>query len=364
MTGARISGAQAWLVDLPVEQVRTDAIQSFVKQETILVHLECEDGHTGTGYAYTIGHGGRAVLELLRGDLLERVEGQDATRVEALWQDLFWARHALTVGPVSSLALAAIDTAVWDLAGQRTGLSLWRMAGGAQERVAVYDTEGGWLHLDVDDLVAGAEQSRDAGWRGVKLKVGRPSPAEDQQRVAAVREAVGPAFEIMVDANQSQSAGSAARLARLLEPVDVAWLEEPLPADDVAGHRRLAAETSVPVAVGESLYSPGQFAQYLEAGAADVVQVDAARVGGITPWLKVAHLAEALGRPVAPHFLMELHVSLAAAVPNGTLVEHIPQLRAVTRSEVDLRDGHAHPPDRPGLGIDWDWDRLDELRVA
>ncbi|MEE1823320.1 enolase C-terminal domain-like protein, partial [Streptomyces sp. BE20] len=126
------------------------------------------------------------------------------------------------------------------------------------------------------------------GWAGVKIKVGKPHAAEDAERLRAVREAVGPTLHIMTDANQSQNASSALRLARALEPYDPYWLEEPLPADDISGHARLAAATRIPVAVGESMYSLAQFRTYLEAGAASIVQVDAARVGGITPWLKVA----------------------------------------------------------------------------
>ena len=146
--------------------------------------------------------------------------------------------------------------------------------------------------------------------------------------------------------------------------VDLAWFEEPLPADDVSGHAFLARSTSIPIAVGESLYSVGQFRDYLHRGAASVIQVDVARIGGITPWLKVAHLAEAFNVPVCPHFLMELHVSLVAAIPNGRYVEHIPQLRAVTRSSLRIEGGRALAPDEPGLGIAWDRDAIEDRRVA
>jgi L-alanine-DL-glutamate epimerase-like enolase superfamily enzyme len=187
---------------------------------------------------------------------------------------------------------------------------------------------------------------------------------EDAARVRAVREAVGPEFDLMVDANQSMTAAEAIRRAALLEPYDLAWFEEPLPAEDVAGHQRLSAATPIPIAVGESMYSVGHFREYLQRGAAGIVQVDVSRIGGITPWLKVAHLAEAFNVVVCPHFLMEIHVSLVAAVPNGRYVEHIPQLRAVTTEQLTIVDGHAVAPDRPGLGIAWDRDQIDVRRVA
>ncbi|BAL88181.1 putative mandelate racemase [Actinoplanes missouriensis 431] len=358
-----ITHAEAYLVDLEVETVRTDALQTFVKQETIFVRISTDDGGEGLGYGYTIGTGGTAVLALLRDNLLARLTGQDPRRVEAIWRDLFLTTKATTVGVITSLALAAIDTALWDWRCRDAGQPLWVLAGGAKDRIPLYDTEGGWLHLSTEDLVAGALTSQAVGWPGIKMKVGR-SPAQDAERLGAVRAAVGPDFDVMLDANQSLTAADAIRRARLLEPYDPYWFEEPLPAEDVAGHERLAQATSIPVAVGESMYAPGQFAEYLRRGAAGVIQVDVARIGGITPWLKVAHLAEAANVPVCPHFLMELHVSLCCAVPNSRYLEHIPQLRAITRSDIAIVGGHALAPATPGLGIDWDHDAIDDRRIA
>jgi L-alanine-DL-glutamate epimerase-like enolase superfamily enzyme len=356
--------ATARLVDIEVETLRTDAVQSFVKQETILVDIETADGLTGTGYSYTIGTGGRAVLSMLNEHLLDLLPGQDSASIEAVWHRLFSHTRSTTTGAITSLALAAVDTALWDLRCRGAGLPLWQAAGGFRSAVPVYDTEGGWLHLEVDDLVAGALESRDRGMRGVKLKIGKPTAQEDLERLLAVRAAVGPEFAIMVDANQSLTGAEAIRRARLLEQVDLEWFEEPLPADDLAGHVRLSRSTSIPIAVGESMYSVGAFGAYLQANAVGIIQVDVARVGGITPWLKVAHAAEAANVAVCPHFLMELHVSLSAAVPNGRYVEHIPQLRAVTHTELAIENGHALVPSAPGLGIDWDHDALDDRRVG
>ncbi|GAA2563618.1 mandelate racemase/muconate lactonizing enzyme family protein [Winogradskya consettensis] len=357
-----ITHAEAYLIDLPVETLRTDALQQFVKQETIFVDIRTDDGGEGTGYSYTIGTGGTAVLALLRDNLVPLLPGRDPRRIEAVWRELFLATKATTVGAITSLALAAIDTALWDWRCRAAGQPLWMVAGGAKDRIPLYDTEGGWLHLSTEELVAGARSSQIAGWPGIKMKVGR-SPAQDAERLAAVRAATGPDFDIMLDANQSLTASDAIRRARLLEPYDPYWFEEPLPAEDVAGHAAVAAATSIPVAVGESMYSAGQFAEYLRRGAAGVVQVDVARIGGITPWLKVAHLAETANVTVCPHFLMELHVSLCCAIPNSRYLEHIPQLRAITHDEIEVADGHALAPTAPGLGISWDRDAIDDRRV-
>lgn len=359
----KITRTDAYLIDLEPETARTDAIQAFVKQETIFVEIETDAGVHGTGYAYTIGTGGRAVLQLLREDLLHRLIGRDAREVEALWQELFWATHGTVVGAITSLALAAIDTALWDIRCKAAGQPLWLLAGGARQRVPLYDTEGGWLQLSTNELVTGAKRSVARGWPGVKIKVGKPHASEDLERLRAVREAVGPEVHLMVDANQSMTWPEAKRRAHLFEELDLFWFEEPLPAEDISGHALLAASTSLPIAVGESLYSISHFREYLAAGAAGIVQVDVARIGGITPWLKTAHLAEAFNVKVAPHFLMELHVSLAAAIPNALYVEHIPQLRSITTRDIEVVDGHAVAPSEPGIGIAWDRDAIDRLRI-
>ncbi len=351
-------------VDLPPKVVRTDAIQSFVTQETLLLTLRCSDGHEGTGYAYTIGTGGSSVLALLHDHLAPRLLGRNPLLVEAIWKDLFFHTHATAVGAITSLALACVDTALWDWRARCQGLPLWQLLGGAQARVPVYTTEGGWLHLSAPELVEQTLQAKAQGFKGAKIKIGRPRLAEDVARLAAVRAAVGPDFDIMTDANQGFHRPEAVRRAAAFAPFDLAWLEEPLPAEDVSGHRQLREHTTIPVAVGESIYHLGQFREYLEQGACSIVQPDVARIGGITPWIKVAHLAEAFDVPVCPHFLMELHVSLCAAVPNAAWVEYIPQLDDITRSRIRVEGGYAYPPDTPGLGIEWDWDAIDHRQIA
>jgi L-alanine-DL-glutamate epimerase-like enolase superfamily enzyme len=355
--------ATAWLCDLPVERVRTDAVQAFVKQETIFVEVETAAGVRGLGYSYTIGTGGGAVLSLLRQTLLDTMVGTDIHRVEKIWSDAFGITRATTTGPITSLALAALDTAVWDARCRTLGLPLWQLAGGFRDRVPVYDTEGGWLQLPQQELVEQALRSQEIGLPGAKIKIGKPTATEDRLRLTAVREAVGDAMDIMVDANQSLTAAEAIRRSRFLAELDIFWFEEPLPADDVTGHARLSAMTTVPIAVGESLYAPAAFREYLQRQAAGILQVDVARVGGITPWLKVAHLAETYNVKIAPHFLMEIHLPLLCAIPNGLYLEHIPQLRAITTTPIPIQNGQALASNAPGLGIEWDRDAIAALTV-
>jgi L-alanine-DL-glutamate epimerase-like enolase superfamily enzyme len=167
----------------------------------------------------------------------------------------------------------------------------------------------------------------------------------------------------MVDANQGWQPSEAIRRARLFEPFDLYWLEEPIVATDVSGHRELKMHTSIPIAVGETLYSKESFAEYVRSDAAGILQPDVARVGGITEWMKVAAIAEAFQISVAPHFLMEIQLHLAAATPNGIFVEYIPQLAPYLEEEFRLEDGCLVVPDRPGHGILFAWDKLEACRL-
>ncbi len=359
---ARIERVEVAMCDLDPKVRRTDAIQAFTSQETPIVRIFADDGAEGTGYSYTIGTGGRAVVELLVRYLAPRLIGRDPDRIEAIWRDLLFHTHATTVGAITSLALAAIDTALGDMRCRRAGKPLHFMAGGARDRIPLYSTEGGWLQVETEALVEDALRVKAEGFGGCKVKIGRPL-GEDVERLEAVRAAVGEGFEIMTDANQAFRVDEAIRRARAYEPLDVAWFEEPLPADDLEGHRRLSASTSLPVAVGESLYGISHFRDYLQHAACSVVQTDVARIGGITPWLKVAHMAEAYNVAVCPHFLMELHVALCCAVPNARWLEYIPQLDPITTAPMRIEGGHGVPSDEPGLGIAWDWAAIRRLAV-
>lgn len=361
---AKITRVEVFQVDLKSKAKRGDAIQSFPVQETPMVRVFDDDGGEGTGYTYTIGTGGSSIVALIRDHLAPQMIGRDPAMVEEIWKALFFHTHATAVGAITSLALCAIDTALWDLRCRRAGLPLHVMAGGAQRRIPVYDTEGGWLHIPTALLVENAEEVKARGFRGVKIKVGKPHVTEDMKRLQAVRRAIGDSMELMVDANQGFTAAEAIRRAAHYEEVDLAWFEEPLPAEDLNGHVMLRESTTLPIAVGESIYSISHFREYLQRGACTIVQTDAARIGGITPWLKCAHLAESFNVPVCPHFLMELHVGLCAAVPNSPWVEYIPQLDLIMKNEMKIDKGYAWPFDKPGLGIEWDWKAIEKMRVS
>lgn len=361
---ARIVRVEVFQVNLKAEVPRGDAIQSFHTQETPMVRIYDDDGAEGTGYTYTIGTGGSSVVALIRDHLGPQLLGRDPAMVEQIWKDLFFHTHATAVGAITSLALCAIDSALWDMRCRKAGLPLHVMAGGAQQRVPIYDTEGGWLHLPISEVIDNAMANIEKGFRGIKIKVGKPHVAEDAKRLRALRKAIGDSVELMVDANQGFTVAEAIRRARHFEEFDLAWFEEPLPAEDLNGHVLLQQSTRLPVAVGESIYSISHFREYMQRGACSIIQTDVGRIGGITPWLKTAHMAEAFNMPICPHFLMELHIGLCAAVPNCPWVEHIPQLGPIMKNRMKVEKGYAYPYKTPGLGIEWDWKAIEKLRVA
>lgn len=258
------------------------------------------------------------------------------------------------------MALAAVDIAYWDVVGKSVRLPLTDLLGRCRDRVPVYRS-GTNLDKSLDELLDQVKGWIAAGYRGVKIKVGRPDIEEDVERVTRVRELAG-RLPLMVDANQGWDAGHAVRAIRAFEGLDLAWVEEPLLSDDVAGHARLRQQVAVPIAVGENVYTQFQFAHYVASGAVDYLQADVGRVGGITPFLDIAALARAWNLPMAPHFMVELSGQLLCSIPNAKVCEDLDGGSlgdlGVLAEPVPVHAGHLAPPASPGHGIVFDPDRL------
>ena len=223
---AHITHVELKMVDLVPKVKRVDAIQSFVSQETPLVTVFDSDGASGTGYSYTIGTGGPSVMALLEHTLAPALIGKDPDRIEAVWRDLLFLTHATSVGAITSLALAAIDTALWDLRCKKSSLPLWKAAGGSREQIPLYTTEGGWLHLETQVLVDDALAMQEQGFKGSKIKIGSDHISKDAARLDAVRSAVGSGYEIMTDGNQGFSLSESIRWSRMLQDYSVGWFED------------------------------------------------------------------------------------------------------------------------------------------
>jgi L-alanine-DL-glutamate epimerase-like enolase superfamily enzyme len=238
------------------------------------------------------------------------------------------------------------------------------LAGGFRPKVPLYDTEGGWLHLATEELVAGAKASQAAGWTGVKIKVGKDRIDQDVERLRAVRAAVGEGLDIMVDANQSMTQAEAVRRAAAFAPLNLAWFEEPLPADDVSGHIALARSTTIPVAVGESLYSLAQFREYLQRGAASIVQVDVARVGASRRGSRSRTWPKRSTSTSARTSCWNCTSPWSPRYPTAAMWSTSRNCGRSRSARCASRTGHAVAPDGPGLGIDWDRDEIENRTVA
>jgi L-alanine-DL-glutamate epimerase-like enolase superfamily enzyme len=331
----------------------------------VLARITTSDGVEGIGYVVyprpdlmtTIGHAAR--------ELGEHLIGMSVLEPEAAWDRL--ARRGDWVGPGGLLhcALSPLDVAVWDAAGKTLGQPLHRLLGGYRDRLPTYASDGLWYSLSPDELAASARRHVDAGFGAVKLRLGKEAtPEMEARRVHAVREAVGADVRIMVDATESWSLTRARHTGRILQESGIAWLEDPVHHLDVSGLAELRCQLEVPIAAGEHLYYLDAFRALLEARAVDVVILDLARVGGVTPWRKIAAVAQAHRIPVCGHVVPEIHVHLLSAIPNGHLVEYVPRSAGILTSMPRLEDGELVAPHAPGLGLELDEAAVQRHRVA
>ncbi|HKX18131.1 MAG TPA: mandelate racemase/muconate lactonizing enzyme family protein [bacterium] len=335
--------------------------------ELITARLRTDTGQEGVGWAFTVGAGGTAIAAFLSDDLLPRAAGLDPALVERAWSTLHATVRDAAPGGLALLALSAVDIALWDLKAQAAGEPLYRLLGGSRDRAEAYGS-GINLNLPIPELLAQFRRWRARGFRAFKMKVGSADPRADLERVRAVREEIGPDALLMLDANQKWSAGEAAGRIRAFEPYDPYWIEEPLPAEDVAGHAWLRTQVRCPIALGENLFSAAAFNEFLRHGAVDVVQPDVVRVGGVTPFLKIAHLAEGCGIPTAPHLVLELSGQLCCAIRHASMIEdldggNLTELEAL-QEPIRTQDGYFTPPARPGHGVRFNWDALARWQAA
>lgn len=351
ITWARISSCYLPLAN-PISdaKVLTGRQKPMTEIAMLFVEIQTASGHQGLGFSYSKRAGGPAQFAHAR-EIAPAVLGEDPNDIAKLWDKLCWAGASVGRSGVSTQAIGAFDVALWDLKAKRAGLSLAKLLGAQRDSVRCYNTSGGFLHTPLDQLLVNASASIAQGIGGIKLKVGQPDGALDIQRVAAVRQHLGDQVPIMVDANQQWDRPTAQRMCRTLEAFNLVWIEEPLDAYDHEGHAALAAQFDTPIATGEMLTSAGEHWDLIRHRAADYLMPDAPRVGGITPFLKVAALAEHAGVMLAPHFAMELHVHLAAAYKTEPWVEHFEWLEPLFNERIEIRNGRMQVPTRTGLGV-------------
>jgi L-alanine-DL-glutamate epimerase-like enolase superfamily enzyme len=330
----------------------------------IATHVVRADGSEGWGFSWTPQIGAEAVHALLANDITRFAIGRSADPGSE-WLDLWRHLHEAGGGGVTTIAMAGLNTALWDAEIRAAGTSLTGFLGAQRDSVRAYGS-GVNLHYSVEELVAQTRRWVDAGFDAVKVKVGKPDVAEDLDRLRAVREVLGPDRALMIDANQRWELDQATRSLDVLAEVGLAWIEEPLRADDLYGHGELAgrlrASSGIPIAVGENLHNVFRFDDFLRSGAAQIVQPNVVRVGGITPFLGIAAIAAEYGAAVHPHLLPELSGQLALTL---RAVDGVPEpmaedvedagfgdLGALTDpSPVRIADGTLTDVPHAGLGI-------------
>ncbi|HEX5729591.1 mandelate racemase/muconate lactonizing enzyme family protein, partial [Microbacterium sp.] len=283
---ATIERLEARLIRVPLTRPWA---QDVTAVGVIATTVTRSDGVTGYGFSWTPQIGAEAVLALLQHDIAAWAVGRDAG-AEVVWLPLWQHLHEAGGGGITTIAMAGLDLALWDAAARAADAPLTTVLGRRRDSVEVYGS-GVNLHYPLDELLAQVGRWIEVGYDAVKIKVGKPDLREDLDRLGAVREVLGPDRRLMIDANQRWDLDRATRSIEALSAFDLTWIEEPLRADDLAGHTELARRIDVPIAVGENLHTEYRFADFLRAGAAQVVQPNIVRVGGITPFRRIADLA-------------------------------------------------------------------------
>jgi L-alanine-DL-glutamate epimerase-like enolase superfamily enzyme len=355
----KISHVTPFILHVPVTGGSiADSTHSITHWGVVGARITAEDGTEGFGFTGT--HADLATDRLIAGCIRDSyaplVTGASPMDWRRLWMVMARRPAVQWVGRagITQLALAAMDTALWDLRCKLLGQPLWQALGGCtSERIEAYNTDGGWLSLPLDEVVANCRRLvEEEGYRGVKIKVGLPDPREDLRRIYAVRRAIGPEVKLAVDGNGRWDLPTALQHAPALAEAGLLWFEEPLWYEDIAGHAALARASTTPVALGEQLYTADAFEAFLDAGAVHYVQPDVTRLGGITEWLTVAESCLIRRLPVAAHVgdMGQVHVHLAYHHPACNLLEYIPWIRHCFAEPVTVKDGFYARPAEPGAG--------------
>ena len=330
----------------------------------ILVFVHCDSGIIGENLIFTLNARRTRVLRSMVEEMADLVIGRDAGHIAGFWARAWRDINFLGHKGVPVVGISALDGALWDALGKMSNLPLYRILGGAQDRVPVYHSGGLWLSSSDKELVAEAERFAAAGFRAMKMRLGSPEPATDAARVRAVRTAIGPKIKLMADANQGLNESQAIRLGRALEEFDLTWFEEPLPAWDLDGLARVAAALETPIASGETEYTRYGFRRMLELRSADILMPDLQRVGGVSEFIRVGHMAESYDIPVSSHLFPETSLQVLGALANTIYLEYMPWFSKLYNETIEFAEGQAIVPERPGWGFTFNQDYVSHLERA
>jgi len=370
----KIAALETYFLSAPLPQAARTSTSTLARVSELIVTLATDAGLVGIGEAHGpfLSSGGSEGMRAV-GEILQRITplvvGQDPFDLERIWQDLF----ALTYTSVRGIptlardrralvtAMSAIDIALWDLMGKATERPVYALLGGAlRSRVPAYVT--GFYYRDgerPDDLRREASLYMERGYRTIKVKVAGLTPEADAERVGLIRKAVGPDVAIMLDANQGWDLPTAIRAAHLCAPHDIFWLEDPMPwFDERHALRRLKGEAGIPIAAGETEYTPFGLRTMVAEGLVDYLIIDSTWAGGLTTWRKAAVMTELYQVPLAAHHDPQIHVHAVAASPTGFILESFadptrdPLWFELFRERPQIVDGFMALPQAPGLGLE------------
>ena len=341
------------LAGMPEEVGRTRPV--------VILRLRTDSGIEGIGLTFYAGKM-TGSLRVAVEELAALTFGDDPLRIEHIVAKLHAAADTCGPGGIFTLAVSAIDIALWDIKGKALDQPLWKLLGGHRDRVPAYASGSLRRGLTHDQAQKAAETLVQKGFREMKTQMalpGNPPPSEEVRRVRVVREAIGPDIKLMCDINQRWRPEQAIDIGSRCEDVGLFWLEDVTTADDYAGLARVTAALKTPIAGGEYVWGIVPFRHMLEARSVDIVMIDICRAGGVTQWMKIAGMAEAFNLPVVSHVMPEMLVHLVAACPNGLTVEYMPWMLCLYEETPALENGQLVLPDKPGLGL-----RFDETAVA
>ena len=331
----------------PSPTPKRDALQALPGAGSVSVTITTDSGISGRGDAFfgRIQGAPDALAALIEHELKPLLIGQDPHMVRHLHAEMRRETEYHGSAGLTTIGIAALDTALWDCLGKERGVPCWQLWGGSQQTIRAYAMVG-WLNYDDTEVQEVCARAVAQGFSAVKIKVGYPTLAEDIRRVETVRRAVGDAIGIMVDANQSLTTAEAIRRGRAFEELGCLWWEEPIPADDIDGYAALTRALDIPIATGENLYSAADFARFLKLAAVDIIQPDLRRAGGPTVLLQVGHMADAFRIPYASHGGGPVQLNVMASLPNALYLE---TGLIAEGSPLQLQDGYVQVPQGPGF---------------